>query len=211
MKTTLRLGVLVAVCFATAAHAAPGAASIGVTVKEKTSGKTVHVATTDAAGKFATASLQPGSYNVEFRSAKNSGFDGKQLAISLSSGKGAPRKATAIGKHLRAGVAVGVDLAASSKLSGEVLVTGNEAPEGPAPAGMEKVRANVKVINGERYVWVRAPVGSNMGGKWVKAGTEGAVLATDKTRREDAEAWEKLRHLSEDVGPPRGNPGGDRR
>ena len=178
-----------------------------VTVKEKTSGKTVHLAMTDAAGKFVSPNLQAGSYNVEFRSAKGAGFEGKQLSISLSTGKGAPRTATAVGKHLQSGVALAVDLPANSKLTGEVLVAGREAPEAPAPAGMEKVRANVKVINGKKYVWVRPPLGSNMGGKWVEAGTEGAVLATDKVRRDDAEAWEKLRHLSEDVRQPGGGKG----
>ena len=212
MKTSACLTFLIVLGFASAVYAASGAAAVTVTVKHKDSGKTVYRAPTDAAGKFATANLQPGSYNVEFQSAKGSGFEGKQLSISLSGGKGAPRKAyPAVGKHLRSGVAVSINLPSISTLAGEVLVTGNEVPEGAAPAGMEKVRANVKVINGKRYVWVQAPIGSNMGGKWVEAGTEGAVLATDKKRREDAEAWEKLRNLSEDVGPPRGNPASDRR
>ena len=207
MKTPLRFALLVALGSATAAYAAPGAASVKVTVKENTSGKTVHLATTDAAGKFASPNLPAGSYNVEFRSAKGAGFEGKQLSISLSTGKGAPRKATAVGKHLQSGVALAVDVPANAKLTGEVLVAGREVAEAPAPAGMEKVRANVKVMNGKKYVWIRPPIGSNMGGKWVEAGTEGAVLPTDKTRREDAEAWEKLRNLSEDVRQPGGSTG----
>jgi len=207
MKTILCFTLVVVLGSASAVSGAPGAAAVKVTVKEKASGKTVHLAMTDAAGKFASPNLQPGSYNVEFRSAKGAGFEGKQLSISLSTGKGAPRKSTAVGKHLQGGVALAVDLPANSKLTGEVLVAGKEAPEGRAPAGMEKVRANVKVMDGKKYVWVRQPIGSNMGGKWVEAGTEGAVLATEKTRREDAEAWERLRHLSEDVRMPGGGSG----
>lgn len=52
---------------------------------------------------------------------------------------------------------------------------------------MEKVRANVKVMNGKRFVWVPAPIGSHMGGKWVEEGSEEAVLSTSNKKGGDGE------------------------
>ncbi|CAN5731880.1 hypothetical protein BH20VER1_BH20VER1_12500 [soil metagenome] len=91
LKTMFILAALAAAPLAQASNV-PG---LDVTIKKN--GKAVHQATTDARGSFTTGSFEPGAYNVEFRSPKGMNLKGQQLAISVSAGKGAPRRANAEG------------------------------------------------------------------------------------------------------------------
>ncbi len=65
------------------------------------------------------------------------------------------------------------------------------------PVGYEEVKANVKVINGKRHVWVPGAIGSNMGGKWVEEGTEGAALSTSNKKGHDGQV---LQHIVDQAG-----------
>lgn len=198
MKTALRL--LFACAFLAAAAAAYSSApGVQVTVKSKTGGKAMYKGVTDQSGNFATNALQPGTYSVEFRGSQ---FGGKQLSISLSAAKGATRQAAADGNHLKGGVAIEVEVPAASKLTGTVSVGGKAASQAnaPVPAGMEKVKANVKVINGKRYVWVPAPIGSNMGGKWALEGSDEAALSTSNRKGGDSEVVRRVQDQAGNVG-----------
>lgn len=95
-----------------------------------------------------------------------------------------------------------VEVPKAARLSGKVSAAAGvaAADTAPAPAGYEKVKANVKVINGKRHVWVPAPIGSNMGGKWVEEGTEGAVLNTSNKKGGDAEVLTKIVDQAGNVG-----------
>ncbi|CAN5731969.1 hypothetical protein BH20VER1_BH20VER1_12510 [soil metagenome] len=91
-----------------------------------------------------------------------------------------------------------MDVPKAAKLSGQVTSSRAVAASTAAvPPGMERVRANVKVINGKRHVWVPAPIGSNMGGRWVEEGNEGAALSTSNKKGEDGQV---LRHIQEQAG-----------
>ena len=199
MKLPLHLLVAAVVAVAPAAYSAtvPG---LDVTVTQ--SGRPVYRGKTDAAGSFSTANLQPGTYNVEFRAPKSLSLRGQQLSISVSTGKGAARTSNAEGKHMQGGVAMSVEVPKTAKLSGTVNAAAGvaAADSAPAPKGYEKVKANVKVINGKRHVWVPAPIGSNMGGKWVEEGTEGAVLNTSNKKGGDAEVLQKIVDQAGNVG-----------
>lgn len=190
------------VLFAAAAVATSSDANVsGVDVVVKKDGKTVSRARTDASGKFATANLEPGSYNVEFRTANASSLKGQQLAIAVSAGKQAPREARASGDHLGGGVAIAVEVGKTSKLTGNIRQAGVAVAENTkVAAGYEKVRANVKVINGKRHVWVPGPIGSNIGGKWVEEGSEGAALSTSNRRGEDGQVLRSIQDQSSNVG-----------
>ena len=200
MKIPLRnLLVIAALTLAPVAHSAsvPG---LDVTVKKD--GKALYQGKTDARGHFTTANLEPGAYNVEFRAPKSLILRGQQLSISVSTGKGAPRQSNADGKHMQGGVAMNVEVAKAGKLTGTVTSAAGVAAEstGPVPAGYERVKANVKVINGKRHVWVPAPLGSNMGGKWVEEGSEGAALSTSNKKGGDAEVLQRIQDQAGNVG-----------
>ena len=196
MKTLQRTTLLLLSAFVVSAASA-NVAGLDITVKK--TGKAVFKGKTDTTGSFSTGALEPGSYNVELRSPASMDLKGQKLAITVAAGKGAPTQSTANGAHLRGGVAMTVDTNKTSPLRGQVKQAGRVV-EQKAPAGYEKVKANVKVINGKRHVWVPAPIGSNMGGRWVEEGTEGAVLNTSNKKGGDAEVLSKIQDQASNVG-----------
>jgi hypothetical protein len=196
MKTSLRNTLLVLSAFVVSAASA-NVAGLDVTVKKN--GKAVYKGKTDTSGNFATGALDAGSYNVELRSPGSMNLKGQKLAIAVTAGKNAPVQSTADGAHLSGGVAMTVDVNKTAPLRGQVKQAGRMV-EAAAPAGYEKVKANVKVINGKRHVWVPAPIGSNMGGRWVEEGTEGAVLSTSNKKGGDAEVMQRIQDQSSNVG-----------
>ena len=172
-------------------------AGLDVTVKKN--GKAVFKGKTDTTGTFTTGAVEPGSYSVELRSPASMDLKGQKLAITVSAGKGAPVQSSANGAYLRGGVAMTVDTNKTAPLRGRVTQAGRVI-EQKAPEGYEKVRANVKVINGKRHIWVPAPIGSNMGGRWVEEGTEGAVLNTSNKKGGDAEVLSRIQDQAGNVG-----------
>lgn len=87
-----------------------------------------------------------------------------------------------------------VDVAASAKLSGQVSI--GPLPKQVAAAdgeNAEAVKANVKIINGKKYVWVPGPIGSGMGGRWVEEASEAAAISTSNKRGGDADVLRRLR------------------
>lgn len=200
MKQTSRT-ITLAVAVLTAAAGLSVASVDGIDVTVKKEGKAVSRVRTDGAGKFTTASLEPGTYNVEFRASNPASVKGQQLSIAVAAGKQPPRKASASGNHLGGGVAIDVEVGKAAKLSGSVSAAGRVMAENTkVPAGYEKVKANVKVINGKRHVWVPAPIGSNMGGRWVEEGSEAAVLATSNRKGGDGEVLSRIQDQSSNVG-----------
>ena len=199
MKNPLRSFLLVFSAFVVSAASGANIPGLDVTVKKN--GKALFKGKTDTSGTFKTGTLEPGSYNVELRAPASMNLKGQQLAILVKPGKEAPMQSTANGAHLSSGVAMTVDLAKATALTGQVTQAGRVAAESSkAPEGYEKVKANVKVINGKRHVWVPAPIGSNMGGRWVEEGTEGAVLNTSNKKGGDAEVLRRVQDQSSNVG-----------
>ncbi len=141
-------------------HAATSVA-VDVTAKEKASGKVVYQGKTGTGGKFATKSLTPGSYVFEFASKDGAGFQ-----VALSGGVKSAKQIKAKGASLAFAVEVG----------GAAAVSGQVTPMKDVPvAANAKSSANVKIINGKRYVYVRGELGSNMGGKWIPEEDAGAT------------------------------------
>jgi hypothetical protein len=134
------------------------------------SGKVGFKGMTNANGTFATANLQPGHYVVQFNT-KSAAAKSSQYLLVVSAGK---KKVIATGvsgeTFIGGGVAMKVNVGAGSKITGQVANEQILAREGAL---------NYRVIGGQRFVWVPAELGSNLGGRWVE---EGLAPARNITR-----------------------------
>ena len=165
MKNAIRNLLFLSAIFTAAAAYGAGLAGVDVIAKEKAGGKVVYQGKTNAAGKFTTSTLAPGSYVVEFRSKESAAF---QVAM------GGAKSATQA--KAKAGLAYDVQIAPAAKLSGTVTALAAQAV-----AATKGTNPNVKIINGKRYVFVRGEIGSQMGGKWVPE-EEAGVANKNETR-----------------------------
>ena len=125
------------------------------------SGKVEFKGATNANGTFATASLQPGHYVVQFHT-KSAAVNRNQYLVVVSAGT---KKVVATGIpgeiFMGSGAAVKVNVGSGLKITGQVA---NEQIEG-RDGGV-----NYRVVGGQRFVWVPAELGSQAGGRWVEEG-----------------------------------------
>lgn len=116
---------------------------------------------TNANGTFDTGNLQPGDYVVQFNS-KNSAVKGNQYLLVVSAGKKKVIADAVSGERLIAGgVAMKVNVGPGSKITGQIASEPTVVLEGSP---------NIRAINGKRYFWVQAEIGSNLGPHWVEEG-----------------------------------------
>jgi hypothetical protein len=98
-----------------------GLPSMNVTVSDST-GKAAFNGATKADGGFATANLQPGNYVVQFKT-KDAAVKGGQYSIIVAAGKKkVVANAVAGDRFLAGGVAMKVEVAAGSSITGQVWV-----------------------------------------------------------------------------------------
>lgn len=113
-------------------------------------GKAAYKGATDVNGTFATATLKPGNYVVQFN-ARGADVKGSNFALVVSAGK---KKVTADlvagEKFTGGGVAMRIELASGLSISGQV-----------ADAALVKVDEN-----GTRLVWIPKKLGSNLPAHW---------------------------------------------
>jgi hypothetical protein len=123
------------------------------------SGKVEFKGATNADGTFATANLQPGHYVVQLNT-KNAAAKRNQYLLVVSAGK---KKVIATGIpgeiFMGGGAAVKVNVGSGLKITGQI------ANEEIVTGGL-----NYRVVGGQRFVWVTAELGSNVGGRWVEEG-----------------------------------------
>jgi hypothetical protein len=138
-------------------------------------GKASFKGMTDAKGAFATATLPPGNYVVQFNS--NSGtVKGSHYSVVVSAGKKKVSANAVPGeKFTGGGVAMKVDVGAGLNITGQV-------------AAEEKVNKN-----GKKMVWIPPMLGSNMPGHWAEEGSAEEVSSRnrgiiDKTRIQDMQS-----------------------
>jgi hypothetical protein len=129
-------------------------------------GKLLYKGKTDVKGAFATKTLAPGNYVVQFNSKSSKGGP---FAVVVSAGK---KKVTAesvpSAKFAKGGVAMRVEVDKAMSLVGQVADVGQITLENGDQANA-KGNGKVKYINGKKYVWVEGNLGSNLGGRWVEA------------------------------------------
>ncbi len=145
------------------------------------SGKVAFKGPTSANATFAARNLHPGNYVVQFNT-KSAAVKDNQYLLVVSAGKKKVIAADVSGvKFTAGGVAMKVEVGPGLKITGQVA---NE--QAVARGDGSKYR----VIDGKRFVWVTAELGSNLGGHWVEEGLPpaGNVLAwrlEDIQKRQD--------------------------
>jgi len=123
------------------------------------SGKVGFKGAMGANGTFATATLQPGRYVVQFNT-KSAAAKGNQYLLVVSAGQ---KKVIATGvsgeTFIGGGVAMRVSVGSGMKITGQVANEQRVAREGDL---------KYRVVGGQRFVWVSEGLGSNIGGRWVE-------------------------------------------
>ena len=159
------LKALVVVSMLAGASVASAAISdIQVTVAKDPGGAVAYKGKLDANGNFATSELAPGTYAVIFTS-KAADLKDDQLSVRVGGGKQKMSADGVAGSKLAAGgIAMKIEVAKPSRLSGSVV--GAKA----SAQNTTKGSAKVKIMNGKRYYWVGPETGSQMGGRWVEEG-----------------------------------------
>jgi hypothetical protein len=141
------------------------------------SGKVAFKGATNAKATFATANLAPGNYVVQFQS-KNQSLKGDQYLLVVAAGKKKVIADAVPGEKISgAGVAMKITVEPGLKITGQVATDQSMAAA---------VSGKVKLINGKRYVWVKARTGSNLGDHWEEEGLAPArsvaSMSADKLR-----------------------------
>jgi hypothetical protein len=161
LHTILLTCLTLIVLLGTAHGGIPG---INVIVSDS-GGKVAFKGVTKADATFATPSLPPGEYVVQFRST-NATLKGNQYLLVVAAGKKKVIADAVAGEQFAGGgVAMKLKVAPGLQIAGQVA---NQ--ESTLVTGMRKVR----VINGQRYVWVQSRLGSNLGPHWEAEGIANA-------------------------------------
>jgi hypothetical protein len=171
IRSLLFLPILLA---ASIAFAVP---SMKVTVFDAR-GKVAFQGVTNATGTFTTGALQPGRYIVQFNSRGPSAVNGNQYALVISAGsKKVVADVVAGEKFLGGGVAMRIEVGSGLRIAGQL---------------MEGALARIDPKTGQKLVWLRPTIGSNMPGRWVPADSAQLVSARNsgEIRREDLVKWQ---------------------
>ena len=89
------------------------------------------------------------------------------------------------GEKLGRGVAMKLELAVRSKISGQVAEANGEITTSNG--------VRVKIQNGKRYLWVASGTGSNLGGHWVEEGTPEALNINSVSKKSINDMQERAR------------------
>lgn len=145
-----------------------------VTVSDA-SGKVAFKGATTANATFATASLKPGNYMVQFHS-KSEAVKGKHYLLVVSAGTKKVMADAVAGERLTGnGVAMKVTVGPGLNITGQLV---------PDRAVASSQTQKIKVIDGKRYVWVKARTGSNLPDHWEAEGlAEGRIVGTLSTEK----------------------------
>ena len=133
-------------------------------------GKVAFKGKTNAGGTFATGTLAPGNYVVQFNSS-SAAVKGNQYALVIGAGKQkVTAEAVAGSKFAAGGVAMRLEVGKGMNITGQISSGMSSGANGKTEGN-----ANVKIIKGKRYVWVKGrETGSNLGGRWVEEGSPAA-------------------------------------
>jgi hypothetical protein len=130
-----------------------------VTVSDS-SGHAAYKGATDAKGSFATGSLKPGHYVVQFN-AKRNDVEGNNYALVVSAGtKKVVASAVAGEKFASGGVAMRIEVPAGAKMVGLVA---------------SDLRTMMK--DGKLLVWIPQRIGSHLPAHWAEADSSDAKIA----------------------------------
>jgi hypothetical protein len=142
------------------------------------SGKVAFKGATPVNAAFVTASLAPGDYVVQFK-ARNGALSGERYLLVVAAGaKKVVAGDVAAEKFNGGGVAMRINVGSALKITGQIA---------PDHATVSSDIRKIRVIDGKRYVWVKARTGSNVGDHWEEEGLAAAhnvaTISMDKLRR----------------------------
>jgi hypothetical protein len=151
MRTIVR--TFVAVLFAAASVAFGALPQLAVTVADS-AGKPAYKGATNAKGTFATGTLKPGKYVVQF-TAKAADVKGSSYALVVSAGSKKVTANSVAGDKLAAGggVAMKIDVGSGLNITGMVTT------------GSQTLRTKIDK-DGKKMVWIPKKLGSNLPGHW---------------------------------------------
>jgi hypothetical protein len=133
-----------------------GTPSMNVTVFDGAE-KVVFKQSIKADGAFATGNLRAGKYVVQFNTKSQAVKNNSYLAVVSSGEKKVIAAAVRGEKFVGGGAAMKIDVASGMQITGKVVAEQSTARHD---------ELNVRVIDGKRYVWVQARMGSNLGPHW---------------------------------------------
>ncbi|HEV2805579.1 MAG TPA: hypothetical protein VGW57_11685 [Chthoniobacterales bacterium] len=158
MRTLMALG------FSAATLAYGSVPSLNVIVSDS-SGKTAFKGVTSAKGTFATGTLKPGGYTVQFNS---SATPSGTFALVVSAGsKKVTAGAVAGAKFAKGGVAMKIDVGSGLNITGQVAADDKNS----APLGRD----------GKPMVWIPKKLGSNIAAHWAESDSAEAKEAMTTT------------------------------
>lgn len=136
-----------------------GVPGMRVTVSDS-SGYAAYKGTTDENGTFATGTLKPGHYVVQFN-AKRNDVTGSTYALVVSAGRKKVVANTVAGdKFAGGGVAMRIEVASGSHIVGQVA------------SGLTTM-----IKDGKTLVWIPQRVGSHLPAHWAEADSADAKIA----------------------------------
>jgi hypothetical protein len=161
MKNATRYFLVLLVSFVALVRGeAASAPVVDITVKDRPRGRVVKQVTADAKGNFLIGTLPEGSYVLEFRAKAAPDLKKQQFWIAVDGTKQSGKQGGITGDSLVGGVALNVEVARGSKVSGQV--------------GMG---ANARQQEKTKMVWIPPILGSHLPGRWVEEGSAEEVLS----------------------------------
>jgi hypothetical protein len=127
-------------------------------IPKRTRGRVVKQVTTDASGNFFIGTLLEGSYVLEFRAKATPDFKKQQFSIAVDGTKQSGKQCGITGNSLVRGVALNVEVARGSNVSGQVAVGAS-------------AQQNTKMV------WMPPMLGSHLLGRWVEKGSAEEILS----------------------------------
>jgi len=147
---------VIVVLLAVVAPASGGVPAVNVMVVDA-SGRVAFKGPLDTSATFATRNLDAGDYVVQFNT-QTVAVKGNQYLLVVSAGKTKVIATEVAGETLmRGGAAMKIRVGPGAKITGQLA---ND--QATAQLNGSKYR----VIDGKRFVWVTAELGSNRGGHW---------------------------------------------
>ena len=131
--------------------------TMSVTVADS-GGKPAYKGATNGSGTFATGTLKPGNYVVQFTS-KAAPKGGKYALVVSAGKKKVTASAIAAEKLAAGGVAMKIDVGAGLNITGQVADDKSSAPLGK---------------NGKPMVWITKRTGSNIAAHWAESDSSDA-------------------------------------
>ena len=187
MRTIAR--AFVALLFASASLAFGALPQLAVTVADS-AGKSAYKGATNANGTFATGTLKPGKYVVQF-SAKTGEVKGGKYTLVISAGSKKVTAGPVAGDKLAAGggVAMKIDVGSSLNITGMVTTGG--------------VQTKIDE-SGKKMVWIPKKLGSNLPGHWAPADSAEAK-ELESAYQTNGKTLQQNQNPGPDVVRPKGN------